>query len=89
MRIRTKEFESVSWDEFKSLLAGIDPETPLGRIVAIRSETDKNVIKHFSKDQKRIYSAWRNRKAETMAPATYDQEMKLLEQTFVQMCGGD
>ncbi len=87
MRIRTKEFETVSWDEFKSLITGIDPETPLGRVVAIRSETDKNVIKHFSKDQKRIYDNWRNRKAETMSPATYDQEMKTMEQMFAQMCG--
>ena len=54
LRIRTKEFESVSWDEFKSLLAGMAPETALGRMVAIRSETDKDVIKHFTKEQKRI-----------------------------------
>ncbi len=87
LRIRTKEFESVSWDEFKSLLSGIDPETPLGRIVAIRAETDKKVIKNFNRDQKRIYDAWRNRKAETMSPETYDHEMKALEQMFAQLCG--
>jgi len=87
LRIRTKEFESVSWDEFSSLLSGIDPETPLGRIVAIRSETDRNVIKHFTKEQKRIYDAWRNRRAEKMTPATYEQEMKVLEQMFAQLCG--
>lgn len=89
LRIRTKEFETVSWDEFKSLLSGIDPETPLGRMVAIRSETDKDVIKNYNRDQKRIYDAWRNIKAESMAPATYDQEMKALEQMFAQLCGGD
>lgn len=87
LRIRTKEFESVSWDEFKSLLSGMDPETPLGRMVAIRSETDKNVIGNFNTDQKRIYNEWRNRKAETMAPETYDQEMTALEQMFAQLCG--
>lgn len=86
LRIRTKEFESVSWDEFKALLAGIDPETPLGRIVAIRAETDKNAIKNFNKDQKRIYNEWRARKAETMAPETYEQEMRALEQEIAQMC---
>lgn len=79
LRIRTKEFETVSWDEFKSLLAGIAPETALGRIVAIRSETDKNTVKRFTKDQKRIYDDWRNRKAEQMAPQTYEQEMAYLE----------
>lgn len=86
LRIRTKEFESVSWDEFKSLIAGIDPDTPLGRVVAIRAETDKNVIKNFNKDQKRIYNAWRNRKAETMPQATYEQEMKALEKMFADLC---
>jgi hypothetical protein len=77
----------VSWDEFKSLLSGMDPETPLGRIVAIRSEADKNVIKNFNSDQKRIYDDWRNRKAEIMTPETYDQEMMALEQMFAQLCG--
>ncbi len=88
LRIRTKEFESVSWDEFRSLLAGISPDTALGRIVAIRSETDKDVIKHFTKDQKRIYDEWRNRRAAAMAPETYDQQMKYLEQMMAQLCGG-
>ena len=86
MRIRTKEFESVSWDEFKALLSGIAPETPLGRIVAIRSETDKNIIKNFSKDQKRIYDEWRSRNVENMTRATYEQEMQELERMFAQFC---
>ena len=55
LRIRTKEFETVSWDEFKALIAGLSPETALGRVVAIRSETDKDIIKHYTKDQRRIY----------------------------------
>lgn len=87
LRIRTKEFETVSWDEFCSLLAGISPETALGRIVAIRSETDKDVIKHFTRDQKRIYDEWRNRKAEAMTPETYEQQMAYLEQMMAQLCG--
>lgn len=87
LRIRTKEFESVSWDEFRSLLAGLSPDTPLGRIVAIRSETDKNVIRHFTRDQKRVHDEWRNRKAAAMTPETYDQQMKYLEQMMAQLCG--
>lgn len=69
----------MSWDEFKSLLSGIAPETPLGRMVAIRSETDKDVMKHFSKDQKRIYNEWRNRKTENTKPETYERDMAYLE----------
>ena len=86
LRIRTKEFETVSWDEFRSLLSGISQETPLGRVVAIRSETDKNVIKHFTQNQKRIYDEWRSRRAETMAPETYDQQMAYLEKMMEQLC---
>ena len=88
LRIRTKEFESVTWDEFRSLLAGISPDTVLGRVVAIRSETDKNVIKHFSRDQKRIYDEWRNRKAEAMTPENFDQAMAKLEDMMARLCGG-
>lgn len=86
LRIRTKEFETVSWDEFKSLLGGISPETPLGRIVAIRSENDKNTLKHFTKDQKRIRDGWRNRNAAAMTLETYAEQMASLEKMFEQMC---
>lgn len=86
LRIRTKEFESVSWDEFKALLSGLGPETPLGRVVAIRSETDRDTIKHFSKDQKRIYDEWRKRGVETMSQETYEQAMRSFEDTFRDMC---
>ena len=88
IRLSTREFETVSWDEFKSLLAGISPETVLGRVVAIRSETDENTLKHFSRDQKRIYDAWRNRKAETMTQASFEAEMSNLEKMFATICGG-
>lgn len=88
LRIRTKEFESVSWDEFRSLLAGISPDTVLGRVVAIRSETDENVIKHFTRDQKRIYDEWRDQKAENMKTQDFEKEMANLERMFAEMCGG-
>lgn len=88
VRIRTKEFETVSWDEFRSLLAGLSPETPLGRMVAIRSESDDNVIEHFTADQKKIWNAWRNRKAENMTQTEYDQQMIELERMMAALCGG-
>ena len=88
LRIRTKEFETVSWDEFRSLLAGLSPETPLGRMVAIRSESDDNVIEHFTEDQKKIWNAWRNRKAENMTQTEYDQQMIELERMMAALCGG-
>ena len=85
--IRTKEFETVSWDEFKALIAGLSPETALGRVVAIRSETDKDIIKHYTKDQRRIYDDWRNREMKEMDGETFEKEMAGLEKMFAAMCG--
>ena len=89
LRLSTKEFKSVSWGEFRALLSGISPDTPLGRIVSIRSETDKGVIKHFSPEQKRIYNDWQKRSAKQMEdnPDRYAQEMRDLERIFAGMCG--
>lgn len=88
LRIRTKEFETVSWDEFKALIAGLSPETALGRVVAIRSETDKDIIKHYTKDQRCIYDDWRNREMKEMDEKTFEKEMANLEKMFAAMCGG-
>ena len=88
LRIRTKEFESVSWDEFRSLLAGIGPETALGRVVAIRAEKDEDVIKRFSKYERQIYDDWQKHKAEMMSDADFEKEMAALERMFASMCGG-
>ena len=78
----------MSWDEFRSLLAGIAPETALGRVVAIRSDTDENVIEHFTRDQKRIYDEWRDQKAKTMSDQKYEKAMANMEMMFAAMCGG-
>lgn len=48
----------MSWMEFCSLLSGIMHDTPLGRIVAIRSEKDPKVIKEFTKEEKEIRNKW-------------------------------
>lgn len=86
LRIRTKEFESVNWDEFKSLVAGLAPDTVLGRIVAIRSEADRDVIKHFTADQKRVYDEWHNRQAAQMSQQAYGQQMEYLERQMARLC---
>lgn len=86
LRIQTKEFETVSWDEFKALISGLSPDTALGRVVAIRSEKDKNVIKNFSKSQKRIYDDWKTRETNEMNQQTFEKDMADLEKMFAAMC---
>lgn len=63
IRILSNDFKKMPWSEFCALLVGISPDTPLGRIVSIRAETDKEQIENFSKDQRRIWSEWRSRQA--------------------------
>ena len=57
----------MSWSEFCTLLAGIMPETPLGQVVSIRSENDKEVLKSFTKEQHRIRNEWRRRRTKAVA----------------------
>lgn len=78
----------MKWDEFRDLLVGISPDTALGRIVAIRSEEDKDMLKHFSKDQKRIRQEWRSRKAKTVTPQQMDAILEQMKQAFINMAGG-
>lgn len=57
--IRLRRENDMSWDEYITLLSGIGGDTPLGRIVSIRSETDKERLKQFTPDEKRIRNEWR------------------------------
>ena len=58
--IRLKVTE-LDFDEFLNLTSCLMPDTPLGQIVAIRSEDNPDVIKEFNSAQKKIYNDWKNR----------------------------
>lgn len=87
LRLSTRDFMSVGWGEFKSLLAGISPDTVLGRVVAIRSETDENILKNYSEAQKKIYDDWHSKQAKTMTEEKFSKEMADLERMFAAICG--
>ena len=53
IRLKTTELQ---FDEFLNLVSCLMPESPLGQIVAIRSETDAEVIKHFTDGQLKIHN---------------------------------
>lgn len=56
--IRLRREDDMTWDEFTTLLAGLNGDTPLGHIVSIRSEKDKERIKNFSPAEKKIRNDW-------------------------------
>lgn len=83
--IRLRNEDEMTWDEFTTLLSGLNGETPLGNVVAIRSEKDPKRIKEFSKEQKRIYRDWQRKQAENMSREEYDEAMKMFSNMFRQM----
>lgn len=83
IRLR-KEFD-MSWDEFCTLLSGIMPETPLGRIVSIRAEKNPKTIRNFTSEEKSIYKKWQARRLKQMDASVYEQDFQHMEEMFQQM----
>ncbi len=85
----SKQLDTMKWDEFKALLIGMGPDTPLGRIVSIRAEDDKEVLKYFTVEQNRIRNEWRSahRKVND-SNADRDQMLEQLKNAFIKMAGG-
>lgn len=81
----SREINTMQWDEFKDLLVGIAPDTPLGRIVSIRAEDDKEVLKHFSKEQLRIRNEWRSRGAKQITEKDMGDVLNSLKKAFISM----
>lgn len=59
--IRLRNEKDMSWGEFVSLLQGLSSESPLGRLISVRRENDKNMLKGFSPEQKAVRNEWRSR----------------------------
>lgn len=79
----------MSWSEFSTLLAGIMPETPLGQIVSIRSEEDKDMLKNFTKEQHKIRNDWRNRvnPIRNMSDEEKEEEIRKVQEIFAKAFG--
>lgn len=77
----------MPWQEFRQLLAGISPDTALGRIVAIRAEDDKDILKHFSPEQHRIRREWQMRRAKAKTARQTADYIEQLRLGFIKMAG--
>jgi hypothetical protein len=75
--IRLSEVD-MSWREFSDLLSCLSADTALGRIVAIRSETDAEVLKSFTKSQREIRNEWLNNHRKEQTQADYVASMQAL-----------
>lgn len=64
--IRLRHEPYMPWSEFSSLLTGLNHETPLGQIISIRSEDDKDMLKNFSAKEKKLRNEWRSKEAKRL-----------------------
>ena len=78
----------MRWDEFAALLSGIGPETALGRVVAIRSETDPDILKHYTQEQRQIRDSWMARNKATISKEEMTDALENIKRALIQMAGG-
>ena len=78
----------MSWDEFRDLLSGLSPDTALGRTVSIRAEEDREVLKTFTPEQRRIRSQWRSRSAKRKKTEDTADFLAQMQAVFAKMAGG-
>lgn len=64
----------LSYSDWAKLVGGLMGETPLGAIVQIRSEKNKDVIKNYGPYQHRIRAEWKAFKREKERNKNFDIE---------------
>ena len=72
----------MKWKEFKALISGLSSDTPLGRIIQIRSEEDPQMLDSFSTGQHKIRNDWRNRRAKKRTEKELDEVLIELQKSF-------
>lgn len=75
----------MKWSEFITLLAGLGNDTPLGRVVAIRTETDNERLKYFSPSQRKMRNEWQKKKAMKMSKEQTADYLESLKQAFMSL----
>ena len=56
--ILPSEQGNLSYSDWSKLVSGLMHDTPLGQVVAIRSEDDKVVLKKMTPEQRAVRSEW-------------------------------
>jgi hypothetical protein len=87
--IRLRQASDMPWSEFKNLVTGLLPETPLGAVVKIRSEDDPKIVHQFTADQIAIRNKWRERQAlqQLDNPEVLEKSMDNLSKMLKSMFG--
>lgn len=85
----TRDAAEMSWDEYRDLLAGLSHDTPLGRVVAVRMETNRDRIANFSADERRIHSEYQRKRAAVRSESDIQRFYESMKGIFAGMAGGE
>lgn len=80
----------LKYADWAKLVGGLMNDTPLGQIVSIRSERDKDILKHMTPEQKELRAEWSRFQANRMRSRPEDEQkaqMRALEQMIAAMFG--
>ncbi len=92
------EQENLHYSDWAKMVSGLMDDTPLGRVVACRMEKDPEMLKHFTPEQRRIQSEWRQFRARKARQelaqnpdkqAEWTRQMVNLERMFASLAGGE
>lgn len=50
--------ENLHYSDWSKMVSGLMDDTPLGRIVGVRSETDQDIIENYTPEQRDVRSEW-------------------------------
>ena len=80
--------DELHYTDWAKMVSGLMDDTPLGRIVGIRRETDRDVLKHYTKEQRQVRSDWAAFRASKIVKTDDVKRMAQLEQMIAGMFGG-
>lgn len=78
----------IRYKDWAMLVAGLSTQTPLGQTVAVRMEQDKEIIRRFSPQQKKVRAEWQNfLAARAFGSDDAKKNLQNLQMAFKQMYG--
>ena len=75
--IRLRQEPDITYAEWARLVSGLMPNTPLGRVVQIRMETDQKVISKYGEYERKVRADWNKFKC---SQQTQEQSTKSVEE---------
>lgn len=79
----------MKWAELSNDISCVMNNTPLGQIIEIRSENDKDRLKNFTPEQLRIRRDWRNKQAKNVGENDFKAFLEQMEKGLIAMAGGN